>query len=285
MPVINLKTLWLLVFILCSSLHTIAQEINYRIYAVRFARSGYPFTEADWAYGASKTKRLDISFSVWLIKGKGRTILVDAGFQRDIDDAKDFQLSEYIRPDSALQKLGITADQVTDVVITHPHWDHIDGIDLFPKAHFWIQKEDYNNFVGGAWQEPKDIGGFAKRDVRKLLELNLAGRLSLVNGDNKEIIPGITVYTGSKHTFNSQYVLVKNGKQHTVIASDNIWIYANLQNLIPPVKGGTLDPAGYVAAMRRMKTMASDLKFIIPGHDGDVYKRFPSVSHGIVEIK
>jgi hypothetical protein len=72
-------------------------------------------------------------------------------------------------------------------------------------------------------------GGFNKRDVRKLNELNLAGKLTLVDGDDPEIIPGIKVYTGSKHTFNSQYVLVKTGADKIILASDNIWIYYNLE--------------------------------------------------------
>jgi glyoxylase-like metal-dependent hydrolase (beta-lactamase superfamily II) len=281
----NIKLAGLLLCIACYTLSAAAQPAKYKIYAVRFARSGYPFTAADWAAGGSKKEPLDITFSIWLIKGQGKTILVDAGFERDIEDAKDFQLSEYTRPDSALQGIGVSADEVTDVIITHPHWDHIDGINLFPKAHFWMQKEDYYYFVGRAWQEPKDTGGFAKRDVRKLLELNLAGRLTLVNGDHHELSPGIWVYTGSKHTYNSQYVLVKTGRQQTVLASDNIWIYANLEHLLPPVKGGTFNPAGYVRAMKRMKTMVSSPRYIIPGHDGKVFQRFPSVGNGVVEIK
>lgn len=280
-----MKRYLLLVLLLCTSLFIHAQQSDFKVFAVRFARSAYPFTAADWAAGGSKTERTDITFSVWLIRGNGKIILVDAGFRKDIEDAKDFQLSEYIRPDSAIQRLGIRAEQVTDVIISHPHWDHIDGIDLFPKAHFWIQKEDYNNFVGTAWQKPGDTGGFTKRDVRKLIEINLAGRLTLINGDNKEVLPGISVYTGSRHTYNSQYVLVKSAKQQTVLASDNIWIYANLEHMLPAVKGGTLDPAGYVRAMKRMKTLASAPKFIIPGHDGRVFQRFPAVSKGIVEIR
>ncbi|GAB2684970.1 N-acyl homoserine lactonase family protein [Mucilaginibacter koreensis] len=281
----NFKVLWLSIFAFCSGFYATAQPVNYKIYALRFARSGYPFTAADWAAGASAKERLDITFSIWLIKGQNKTILVDAGFERDADDAKDFQLTSYIRPDSALQRMGISAAEVTDVMITHPHWDHIDGIDLFPKAHFWMQQEDYNYFVGRAWQQPKDAGGFAVRDVRKLVELNLAGRLTLITGDNKQILPGIFVYTGSRHTYNSQYVLVKAASHPTLLASDNIWIYANLEHLLPPVKGGTFDPAAYVRAMKRMKTMVFSSKYIIPGHDGKVFQRFPAIKEGIVEIK
>jgi hypothetical protein len=83
-----------------------------------------------------------------------------------------------------------------------------------------------------------------------LLELNLAGKLTLVDGDNKEIIPGITVYTGSRHTYNSQFAVVN----------------------------------GFVKSMERMKTLVSDPKYIIPGHDATIFKNFPAIADGIVEI-
>jgi len=56
-------------------------------------------------------------------------------------------------------------------------------------------------------------------------------------------------------------------------------------SLASSLKGGTLDPAGYVKAMQRMKTMVSDSKYIIPGHDARVFSRFPVVADGVVEIK
>ncbi len=223
---------------------------------------------------------------VWLIKGdNGKNILFDTGFLPDIEEAKDFKVVDYIRPDSALLKLGLKAADITDVIISHPHWDHIDGIGLFPNAHFWIQKKDYNYFVGETWQKEIGSGGFDKRDVRRLVDLNLDGKLTLVNGDDKEIINGIKVYTGSRHTYNSQYILVNTGTNKIVLASDNVWVYYSLEHLVPPSKGGTLDPGGYIKAMKRMKTLASNSKYIIPGHDGKVLINFPKVAEGVVEIR
>ncbi len=211
--------------------------------------------------------------------------MVDAGFLNDLEDAKEFKVVNYLRPDTALLKTGLKAADITDVIISHPHWDHIDGIGLFPNAHVWMQKEDFNYFVSTAWQKGESNGGFQKRDVRTMIDLNLAGKLTLVDGDDKEIIPGIKVFTGSRHTFNSQYVLVETGANKIVLASDNIWIYYSLDHLVPASKGGTLDPAGYVKAMQRMKTMVSDVKFIIPGHDSQAFSRFPVVADGVIEIK
>jgi glyoxylase-like metal-dependent hydrolase (beta-lactamase superfamily II) len=261
-----------------------AQTSVYKVYAVRFAVSNYPFSTADWALNAPKSDSVKINFMFWLIRGNGKNIMVDCGFQNDLEDAKEFKVANYQRPDSALARLGLTAADITDIILSHPHWDHIDCVGLFPNAHIWMQKEDFDYFVAGAWQKGADNGGYQKRDVRTMVDLNLAGRVTLVDGDDKEILPGIKVFTGSRHTFNSQYVLVNTGTNKVVIASDNIWIYYSLDHLVPPADGGTLDPAGYVKQMQRMKTMVNDVRYIIPGHDAQVFSRFPKVADGVVEI-
>jgi glyoxylase-like metal-dependent hydrolase (beta-lactamase superfamily II) len=262
-----------------------SQAEIYKVYALRFAALAHPSPISDWVDKGPKTDSVNINFMVWLIRGNGKNILVDAGFLRGIPDGGDFPLASYTRPDSTLLKVGLKPEDITDIILSHPHWDHIDGIGLFPNAHIWIQKEDYNYFVGAAWQTGGNNGGFNKRDVKMLLDLNLAGKVTLVDGDDKELMPGIKVYTGSRHTFNSQYVLVQTGTNKVLLASDNIWVYYSLEHLMPPSPGGTWDPAGFVRSMQRMKTLVSDVKFIIPGHDARVFSRFPSVSDGVVEIK
>lgn len=279
------KYAFLICILFLSAQISIAQNAGYKVYAVRFASSGYPFTVGDWVAGGPKTQPIKIDFMVWLIQGNGKNVLVDAGFWKDMEDAKEFKVSSYQRPDSALSKLGVKAENITDVILSHPHWDHVDGIGLFPKAQVWMQKGDYNYFVGAAWQKNGDKGGFLPDNVRQIVELNLSGKLTLVDGDNKEIIPGIKVFTGSKHTYNSQYVLVQAGKNKVVLASDNIWVYYNLEHLLPAASGGTLDPAGYIKEMQRMKTLASNNRFIIPGHDAAIFDRFFKIADGVVEIK
>ena len=274
--------------LLCLPLHSMAQQKEtYDVFVVEFASSDQQFYESDWALDAPSDVKVPISFMFWLLKGSGgRNILVDAGFLPvKVKEEEYFKLVNYIRPDSALMKLGISPGEVTDIIISHPHWDHIGGIGLFPNASIWMQNVDYQGFVGAAWQKGNSGGGFAKEDVRLIVDLNLAGRLHLVNGDNKEILPGITVFTGSKHTYDSQYVLVNNGKENVVIASDNIWVYYSLDHLVPPSLGGTSDPKGYVDAIKRMKKFVSDPKYILPGHDSRILKRFSNVSKGIAVIK
>ena len=262
-----------------------SQPEIYKVYALRFATLMHPSPISDWVDKGPKTDSVNINFMIWLIRGNGKNMLVDAGFLNGIPDGSDFPLASYIRPDSTLLKVGLKPEDITDIILSHPHWDHIDGIGLFPNAHIWIQKEDYNYFVGAAWQTGGNNGGFNKRDVRMLLDLDLAGKVTLVDGDDKEIMPGIKVYTGSRHTFNSQYVLVQTGTNKVLLASDNIWVYYSLEHLMPPSPGGTWDPVGFVKSMQRMKTLVSDVKYIIPGHDAQVFSRFASVADGVVQMK
>jgi glyoxylase-like metal-dependent hydrolase (beta-lactamase superfamily II) len=281
-----MKNMILTAMILCTSTAWAqSSKGHYDVYAIKYASISHLTPTSDWVDQAPKQDSVAMEFMIWLIRGQGRNILVDAGFLNDIENAKEFDVVNYKRPDSVIMNLGVKPEEVTDVMLTHPHWDHLDGLVLFPKARVWVQKTDYDYFVGGAWQKEGNHGGFAKRNVLMLAGVNVDGRLTLVDGDDKEIIPGIRVYTGSRHTFNSQYALVNTGTERIVLASDNIWVYYSLEHMKPAPSYGTFDPAGYVKAMARMKTLASQEKFIIPGHDARVFKTFPAVGDRAVKIE
>jgi len=47
----------------------------------------------------------------------------------------------------------------------------------------------------------------------------------------------------------------------------------------------TFDTTAYAKEMIRMKTLASDSKFIIPGHDALLFSKFPLVAAGVIKIK
>jgi glyoxylase-like metal-dependent hydrolase (beta-lactamase superfamily II) len=252
----------------------------YQVYAVAYTNTVRQ--DAKWSVVRNGPDSLDMSFMVWLIKGNnGKTILLDAGYLMSDSELKADK-SGFIRPDVALQKLNIKPSDITDIIISHPHYDHIGGIDLFPKASVWMQKDDYDYFVGYAWQEDGNKKGFEKDHVKIAVNANLEGRLKLIKGDNIEIMDGIRVFIGSKHTYESQYVQVTTGKEKIILAADNVWFYHNLDNLLSvPL---TFDTTGYINQMKRMKTLASEPRLIIPGHDGKLFQRFPKITEGVVKI-
>ena len=253
---------------------------SYEVYAVRYA-SIPDFPVASLVKGADRARKLEIAMTVWLVKGNGHNVVVDSGFYRD-QFFKQWKINGFIKPSDAVALAGVKPDDVTDVIITHMHWDHADGMDLFPKARIWIQKDEYSYYTGEAWQGPRTHGGIEPDDVLALVKLNMEGRVSLVNGDAQEIIPGITCYTGGKHTWQSQYVGVHARDGVVILASDNMYLYENMDKHVPIA--ATLDADSNLRAQDRMKQLAATPKFVVPGHDPAVFDRFPKVSERIARI-
>ena len=277
-----MKRLILFYFVFFSSTILAQNDNTYEVYAIEFAKESGYLPAKEIAINPTVNDSVKGVFMTWLLKSNnGRTILVDAGFHRESKFSGNW-LMDFVRPDSSLHKMGLKPDDITDVIITHPHWDHIGGVDLFPKATIWMQKNDYSYFVTDAWQKGGNNVGFDSSDVPKIADLNAKGKIQLVNGDDVEIIPGIKVYIGSKHTYESQYVVVNTSTDKVLIASDNIWFYYNLNNMISiPL---TFDPQAYVKAMQRMKTLVNP-DLIIPGHDSKIFEKFTKVKEGVVRIR
>jgi glyoxylase-like metal-dependent hydrolase (beta-lactamase superfamily II) len=259
--------------------------LAYQVTAIRFATEpSYPtrFLVA----GADSTRRTPLAFTVWLIQGgSDRVILMDAGFYRQkfIDRWKP---ENYARPTEVLQANGVEPERVTDIIISHIHWDHLDGADLFPRARIWLQRAEFEHYTN-------DSGAVLDRaidpdDAKMLASLRAAGRVHLIDGDSVTIMPGITVFTGGKHTFASQYATVHSrladGSVGTIVlASDNAYLYENLEQHRPITQ--SLDTLSNLRAQDRMRRLASDPRLIVPGHDVQVFERFPKPGHRVAHIE
>jgi glyoxylase-like metal-dependent hydrolase (beta-lactamase superfamily II) len=252
---------------------------TYEVYAIRYATvQGFPVRSL--IAGADSSRRTDIAMTVWLLRGNGRNVLVDAGFYRD-KFLRQWKPIDFVSPAAAVQRLGVKPEDVTDIIVSHIHWDHADGVDLFPKARVWVQKEEYQHHIGpdGAARNRS----IDDDDAKMFATLLKAGRIEQVNGDSVEIIPGIRVFTGGKHTFASQYASVRTAAGTAVIASDNAYMYENLDSRRPIAQ--TLDSLANLRAQERMKRLASNPRLIVPGHDPAVFVRFAKPGSGIARIE
>ena len=252
----------------------------WQVYAIRYATVP-KFPVRYLVAGADSTRTIDIAMMFWLLEGPDRRrVLVDAGFYRQkfLDDWKP---ADFVRPSDAVQRFGLSPDSITDVIVSHVHWDHLDGADLFPNARVWIQAEEYAYHVGDAGLPLHDA--IDTLDSQMLFKLNQAKRVQLVQGDGQEILPGIVAYTGGKHTYASQYVGVQTAKGTVVVASDNCYLYENLEKHAAIAQ--TLNAASNLAAQERMKKLASSARLIVPGHDPAVFAKFKRVREGVVRVE
>lgn len=248
-------------------------EPHYTIKAVRYATiTNFPL--AGLVMGAGKDQKIDIAMVFWVIQGGGHTILFDSGFHRE-SWFKEFTLTDFLPPNKAVEEAGVSAASVTDIIVSHAHWDHMGGIDQFPKASIWIQKQEYEYYTGPAWQPGGHKGGIDPEDVLELVRRNERGELRFVNGDDAEILPGIRAYTGSRHTFASQYIRVA-GDPPFVLASDNCYLYENLKSHRASATFDAADETGNIAAQQRMISLAGSPDRVVPGHDPAQFDKFPT---------
>ena len=254
---------------------------DYSIQGIRYASAEDEV--AGLVMGAPKGEKINIAMVIWLIRGGGRNILFDSGYHRETF-LKAFPSTDYIRPDEAVKLAGVQPEEITDIVISHSHWDHLGGIDLFPKAVVWIQKEEFRYYTGDAWQPGGHHGGIDREDVLQLVKLNTEGRLHLIDGDNVEILPGIRAYTGGRHTYASQYLRVE-GTPPFVLASDNCYLYRNLTEHKASATFSDADHAANIKNQERMIQLAGgSIDRVIPGHDALQFQKY-ATNGRIAKIK
>jgi glyoxylase-like metal-dependent hydrolase (beta-lactamase superfamily II) len=254
---------------------------QYEVYAIRYATIP-DFAVSGLVAGAEPSRKMNIAMMVWLVRGAGKNILVDAGFYRE-QFFKQWKVVDYIRPDEAVRRAGVKPEEITDVIVTHMHWDHADGMDLFPNAKIWLQKEELEYYAGSAWQSRRTHGGIDPDDVLAAVKLNVQGKAALVNGDAQEILPGVTCYTGGKHTYASQFAAVNTAAGTVVLASDNMYLWENLEKHAAIAQ--TLDAASNLRAQDKMQELAGDAKHIVPGHDPAVMTRYKQIAEGVVKVE
>jgi glyoxylase-like metal-dependent hydrolase (beta-lactamase superfamily II) len=267
---------------LASPIRVAGEADKYDVYAVRFATLAN-FPVSSLVAGADRARRMDIAMMIWVLKGAdGRVALVDSGFHRE-QYFRQFTVRDYVKPSEAIAPLGLKPEDVTDIFLTHMHWDHAGGVDLFPSARVWIQKDEYDYYTGDAWQSRTTHGGIDADDVLEIVKRNTQGKVSFVRRDDDTTLSGIGFGVGGKHTWQSQFVSVQLRERVAVLASDNMYLYENLDAHAPIAQ--TLDAVSNLRAQDRMRSIASEPRLLVPGHDPAVFTRFAKVTDRIVRIE
>jgi glyoxylase-like metal-dependent hydrolase (beta-lactamase superfamily II) len=198
--------------------------------------------------------RLNIAFSFWVLRGHDRILLIDTGFV-DRTYTKTWRIEGYRDPAAGLAALDIEPSQVTDVIVTHDHWDHIGGLVLFPRATAWLHKRT----LAAARKS-----GRPALD-RWLLRAEASGRLR-VTSSLELTVPGVLVVHAGLHTAGFQYVVVHNPEGIWVFASDIAPLRANFERGRPT--GLTRDPRRTLEVMGTMRALVDgNLERIVTGHD------------------
>jgi glyoxylase-like metal-dependent hydrolase (beta-lactamase superfamily II) len=214
---------------------------------------------------------MPMDYFVWLLRGpQGREVLVDTGF----DQATAERRGRHILRDvgACLRAVGSDPTAISDVVVTHLHYDHAGNLDLFPNATLHIQDREVafatgRNMCSHCLRHPFEV-----EDVVRLVRAVHAERVRFHDGEG-EVAPGVTLHRVGGHSDGLQMVRVATPRGPLVIAGDASHYYANMarENPFPIV----FDLGAMVQGWRRARVLAGgDESLIIPGHDPLVRARF-----------
>ena len=252
---------------------------TYDIYAVHYGHHDRKGHENFIGGDPHETGNMPLDYFVWVIQGGGKTFVLDTGFAPDMQKKRGRQI---IRPVAeGLESIGVEPAKVSDVIISHMHYDHAGNIPLFVRARFHIQDAEMA-FATGRSMCHKAINGIFEADhVCHMVHNVFDGRVRFHDGVS-ELAPGITLHKVGGHTKGLQVTRVKTRRGHVVLASDAAHLYANMERKHPfPV---VIDIDDYLEAFDTIGKLASSPAHIVPGHDPLVLARYPLVKDGLAGI-
>lgn len=184
--------------------------------------------------------------SVWLLDDGERRVLVDVGPPSYIPLIHD-----------GLARVGLTAADITDVAITHMHWDHVANFTMFPNAVTWVDEREL------AWASALPAGTIFIPDlhVQELLRRDRVERIA----PGVEFLPGIHALDARGHTPHHLAFFAERTERPTIFAGDSV---KNIYELATMRVDSTLDEQSSIATIDRLRSLLADTGgLLMPGHD------------------
>ena len=158
-----------------------------------------------------------IGHSSFFVQMGGQSVMLDPNFARWL-----FVLKRLRRPGLRVRDLPA----IDLVLVTHAHFDHMGSIAEFPNAHIYIQKSELLSWYEAFALPPRfaHLTTIVDPDnIRSALDASIAHRVTLVDGDKNDVLPGIHVRLGSGHTIGHQFVVIETGAGRRVISGDCVY--------------------------------------------------------------
>ena len=266
-----------------------ADAAAWEVHVLEYARSKDQLV-AGLILGTHDGAVVDLPFSFVLARRGDRVVLIDTGFMREgsgADFAEKFGIPYWISPVAMLGHLGVAAEAVTDIVLSHAHFDHMGSIGQFPNATIHIQKQELLSWIELLALPPR-FGVLTAiinpDDMRRAFDASIEHRLHLVDGDRDNLLPGLHARLGAGHTLGQQFVILETARGRIVVAGDCIYTQANIcghnhDGVYVPLAnavGSTLDQ---LKTIDRINTeIGGDLSRLVILHDPERWAGRPIVA-------
>lgn len=265
-----------------------ASKSYWEVYVLEYARAkDQPI--ASPINGTHDQGVMNTPFSFVFARNGDRNVLIDTGFMREGIGAHmcvKFGVPEWISPLRLLAELGIKPEQITDIVISHAHFDHMGSIHEFAEARLYIQKSELLS-----WHEamamPPQFGFLTEiinpDDMRAMFNASVEHRVTLLDGDCENLLPGLHARFGPGHTIGQQFVVLETDRGNLVVSGDCVY---GIQNITGHNHNGVYVPLNNAVGSiwDQLKTIdrinseiSGDLSRLIIMHDIDRWKHLPLV--------
>ena len=261
---------------------------GWEVFVIEYAQS-QDQPVASLIQGAYGDGVMNVPFAFVLARGHGRNILVDCGFMREgngIAVAGKFGIPRWISPVRMIAEMGVAAEKISDIVLTHAHFDHIGSIEQFPGATLHIQKRELLSWIE-LMALPRQFGFLTQvldtDDIYSALDAAREHRLILLDGDTDAVLPGVHVRSGEGHTIGQQYVILETAKGRMVVSGDCVYGARNLtgtdnDGVYIPLGSGIGSIWDQLKSLDRInREIAGNLDRLVILHDFDRWQRFAMV--------
>ena len=252
---------------------------TYEVIAVRYGTLATSRSCSYYRYEAygepDDPMRMDYYF--WIARNSERTVLVDTGF--DPKDAERRGRTCIVNPVEALASIGIAGQSISQIIVTHGHYDHIGNLSRWPDASILIQRKEFDFWNSPVARRAQFATLTSQAELDHLSEAHRAGRVRCIEG-NEEVAAGIQVRLVGGHTPGQQIVLVQGREELIVLASDALHFYEEMTRDMP-YEVFTELPAVYDAydLLRELEAAGA---LVVAGHDPAVLRRFKTLTPAYV---
>jgi glyoxylase-like metal-dependent hydrolase (beta-lactamase superfamily II) len=222
--------------------------------------------------------RIRMAMRAWLVRGGGRTVLIDAGCGDKLDRkaADIYGFDRDYNLEHALHDAGETPATIDLVVASHLHFDHAGGFTMragdavlprFPNARYSIRR--------GEWEDalhPHERNR-ASYFVENYVPLTDAGVVDFVSDDGP-VAPHLSVRRTGGHTMHHQIVSIEAGDRTAVFAADLLPTAAHLP--LPYIMGYDLYPMDTLAFKRAFLKDAVEREYLI------LFEHDPEIAAGYI---
>ena len=156
---------------------------EYELYAIRYATRAAARSD-HFIGGDPHDGPMPMDYFMWAAVGERQSFVIDAGYTAEVAAQRG---RTFLRcPVEALKLIGLDGDTVSDVILTHLHYDHVGNFDRFPKARFHLQERELTYATGRYMRYPRLSHSFEVEDVCGIVRLNYASRVLFYDGDAEQ---------------------------------------------------------------------------------------------------